>query len=230
MRQVPVLEVEEGGEKVHLAQSMAILEYLEERYPTPPLLPEDRVLRARSRQLAEIINAGIQPLQNLHVLQKLKEHDVHGTEWASYFVRRGLNAYEAVAKTTAGAFSVGDAPTMADVHPRAAALQHPSLPHRHRVGVPAARAHRGELRRASGVRRRAPRPPAGRAAGGLSAPLPGRHQPRRHQPYDIILGETPWPWSSRSASSASKRSTTTFTTSSGAAASIRECWTSKSSA
>ena len=44
---------------------MAILEYLEERFPTPPLLPADPWLRARARQLAEMVNSGIQPLQNL---------------------------------------------------------------------------------------------------------------------------------------------------------------------
>jgi maleylpyruvate isomerase len=114
MSQVPVLEVDEGGERVPLAQSIAIFEYLEERYPTPALLPSDRVLRARTRQLAEIVNAGIQPLQNLLVTQKLEEHGVSAGEWAAFFIRRGLAAYEAVAQQTAGAFSVGDAPTFAD--------------------------------------------------------------------------------------------------------------------
>ena len=51
-----------------IAQSMAILAYLEERFPAPPLLPADPWLRARARQLAEMVNAGIQPLQNLAVL------------------------------------------------------------------------------------------------------------------------------------------------------------------
>ncbi len=115
MSQVPVLEVEEAGERVRLAQSIAILEYLEERYPTPALLPSDRVMRARARQLAEVVNAGLQPLQNLHVTQKLKELGVSASEWAGYFIRRGLDAYQAIAERTAGAFSVGDTPTFADV-------------------------------------------------------------------------------------------------------------------
>src|SRR5450432_4477692 len=67
MSQVPVLELwptteeEPPSELWRLTQSMAILEYLEETYPHPPLLPSDVVGRARARQLAEIVNSGIQP-------------------------------------------------------------------------------------------------------------------------------------------------------------------------
>ena len=61
---MPLLEWHEGGAIRRLAQSMAILEYLEERFPAPPLLPTDPWLRARARQLAEIVNSGIQPFQN----------------------------------------------------------------------------------------------------------------------------------------------------------------------
>lgn len=113
--QVPVLEVEHEGTRVALAQSMAILEYLEEQHPEPALLPHDPILRARTRQLAEIVNAGIQPLQNLLVMQKLqREHSVDAQAWCAFHIRRGLSAYQAVAQTTAGAFSVGDRPTIAD--------------------------------------------------------------------------------------------------------------------
>src|SRR5690348_8806378 len=58
MKQVPTLELEDGA---HIGQSSAILEYLEERWPERPLLPKDALLRARARQLFEIINSGIQP-------------------------------------------------------------------------------------------------------------------------------------------------------------------------
>ncbi len=64
MQSVPLLEVEDGGQTLHIAQSMAILEYLEERWPEPPLLPAGRIARAQVRQAAEIINSGIQPFQN----------------------------------------------------------------------------------------------------------------------------------------------------------------------
>lgn len=114
MSQVPVLEVTEGTKTVHLAQSIAILEYLEEAYPRPALLPADPVLRARARQLAELVSSGIQPLQNLFVLQRLKEHGVDATAWSQLFNRRGLAAYHAIAEATAGTFSVGDQPTFAD--------------------------------------------------------------------------------------------------------------------
>jgi maleylpyruvate isomerase len=114
MGQVPVLEVQESAGTVRLAQSIAIVEYLEEKYPTPALLPADPVLRARTRQLTEIINSGIQPLQNIFVQGRLKEHGIDPISWCQLFIRRGLVAYEALARETAGAFSVGDRPTFAD--------------------------------------------------------------------------------------------------------------------
>src|SRR5882757_2136348 len=68
MRQVPLLEIQEDdGRTVRIAQSLAIAEYLEERFPLPPLLPVGRVDRARVRQIAEAINSGIQPLANTSV-------------------------------------------------------------------------------------------------------------------------------------------------------------------
>lgn len=114
MSQVPVLEVKEGAKTVQLAESVAIFEYLEETYPKPSLFPADPVLRARTRQLTEIVSSGIQPLQNLITLQCLKERGVDATEWAQLFIRRGLSAYQKVAEQTAGQFSVGERPTFAD--------------------------------------------------------------------------------------------------------------------
>src|SRR5215471_12817612 len=66
LRQVPVLEIDAGPDRSPrlLTQSMAILEYLEEVFPAPALLPADPWQRARVRQLAEVVNSGIQPLQN----------------------------------------------------------------------------------------------------------------------------------------------------------------------
>ena len=69
MRELPVLLI--GDEP--LAQSMAILEYLEDAHPSPALLPEGHLARARVRQMAEVINSGIQPIQNLRVMQKLQK-------------------------------------------------------------------------------------------------------------------------------------------------------------
>jgi maleylpyruvate isomerase len=113
---VPVLEIEEGGKVHRLAQSLAILEYLEEQRPEPPLLPKDPFLRARARQLAEIVNSSIQPLHNLLVLRKVTE-ELGGERnpWAQDFIRRGLHAFEALARESAGPYAVCEHPTFAEV-------------------------------------------------------------------------------------------------------------------
>lgn len=113
--QVPVLEVEQDGELHELGQSVAILEYLEEQFPEPALLPRDPIARARARQLTEVVASGIQPLQNLFVMRMLKhEHDVDPNPWCVLHIERGLAAYDRIAERTAGTFSVGDAPSFAD--------------------------------------------------------------------------------------------------------------------
>ncbi|RMG14904.1 MAG: maleylacetoacetate isomerase [Deltaproteobacteria bacterium] len=112
MRQVPYLELPDGR---GIAQSMAILEYLEETHPTPPLLPEHPLERARVRQLAEMVNAGVQPLQNLSVLQALKGLGVDAKAWAASWIARGLAALEAEAKRSAGTYLVGEQLTLADL-------------------------------------------------------------------------------------------------------------------
>ena len=112
--QVPVLELDDPSRRI--AQSMAIIEYLEERFPDPPLLPSEPWARARARQLAEIVNAGIQPLQNTSVTAHVR--DVLGAdpnEWLRHFILRGLRALERSAAETAGTFLVGGQPSIADV-------------------------------------------------------------------------------------------------------------------
>jgi maleylpyruvate isomerase len=117
MGQLPALEIleDEGGIKV-ITQSMAIVEYLDERWPAEALLPADPYLRARARGLAELVNSGIQPLQNLTTLRKVKELGGDDATWVRGFIAEGLAAYEATATATAGRYSVGDAPTIADVY------------------------------------------------------------------------------------------------------------------
>jgi len=116
--QIPVLEVEEGGRTLRLVQSMAILEWLDERFPDPPLLPPDLDGRARVRALAEHVNSGIQPYQNALVLKTLKgKLPGYEKEWARTFVGRGLKTLEdAVSDGGAGRFSHGDAPGLADCY------------------------------------------------------------------------------------------------------------------
>jgi len=93
MGQVPCLVVDGRP----LSESVAILEWLEETHPTPPLLPRDPWLRARARQLVEMINAGTQPLQNLVVLKEVSHllHDKGAAKpWAQKWIARGLSAFE----------------------------------------------------------------------------------------------------------------------------------------
>lgn len=116
MRTVPTLELEEGGVVRRLSQSIAILEYLEERYRTPALLPSEPLLRARVRMLAEMVNSGIQPLQNLSVLQFVKgELKADDKAFGAHWNTRGLVALEAAVKETAGTYCVGDTVSLADI-------------------------------------------------------------------------------------------------------------------
>jgi maleylacetoacetate isomerase len=118
MGQVPVLEVSEHGYRVRLAQSMAILEWLEERHPQAPLLPRDLDGRARVRTLGEHVNSGIQPLQNAIVLRTLREKlPGYEKEWAALWIRRGFDALErALQDDETGRFCHGDAPGLADCY------------------------------------------------------------------------------------------------------------------
>jgi len=115
-RQVPVLEVEENGKLLRLVQSMAIIEYLDERFPEPPLLPASAAERAHVRALAEVVNSGIQPLQNTAVFAELKNHGIASEPWACLFITRGLTALQQLAAPRAGAFLFGDSPTLADLY------------------------------------------------------------------------------------------------------------------
>jgi maleylpyruvate isomerase len=115
MAQVPTLEVTEAdGSRLALSQSLPILEYLEERFPAPALLPKDPYLRARTRGLAEIINSGIQPLQNLTTTNAVKALGGDIATWVKPFIADGLAAFAKACVDVAGTFCVGDAPTFAD--------------------------------------------------------------------------------------------------------------------
>ena len=115
---VPALVLDSGEV---LTQSLAILEYLEETHPQPPLLPSDPVGRARVRALALIPTADIHPIQNLRVMGYLREKFGQTEEsafaWSRHWIETGFDAYEAtIAKDTkTGVFSHGDSPTLADL-------------------------------------------------------------------------------------------------------------------
>jgi maleylacetoacetate isomerase len=119
---VPVLEFGGALKPVgspYLTESMAILEWLEEIVPEPPLLPSlddaEPLARARVRELCQIIVSGTQPAQNLAILDHFSNQDAARKEWARHFIRRGLTAFESIAKGTAGTFAYGDHVTMADL-------------------------------------------------------------------------------------------------------------------
>ena len=114
---VPALE--DGG-KI-LTQSLAIIEYLEERYPQPPLLPRDPADKAVVRSMALIIACEVHPIQNLRVLQYVKreynQSDEQVNRWAQHWIDLGLAALEQtiVAQPRRGRFCFGDTPTLADI-------------------------------------------------------------------------------------------------------------------
>jgi maleylpyruvate isomerase len=115
---VPALDT---GEQV-LIQSPAIIEWLEEKYPTPALLPADAEARAHVRALAAIVGCDIHPINNRRILETLRKQlganeDVINT-WCATWISAGFDAYEALlaADTQRGRFSYGDTPTLADVY------------------------------------------------------------------------------------------------------------------
>jgi maleylpyruvate isomerase len=114
---VPALE--DGGRP--LTQSLAIIEYLEERYPEPPLLPKDPADRAAVRAMALAIACEVHPLQNLKVLNyvkgELKQDEAAANRWAQHWIALGLAALEQIvlAAPKPGKFCFGDAPTLADL-------------------------------------------------------------------------------------------------------------------
>jgi maleylpyruvate isomerase len=115
-------------------ESVAILELIDELYPEPPLYPREPFARARVRALVELVNSGIQPLQNLNVTQRLPGDTESRNDWVRHFVVKGLTALErAIAANEAagimGRFAYGDSLTAADL------MVIPQLGHARRFNV-----------------------------------------------------------------------------------------------
>lgn len=115
---VPALEVDGRV----LTQTPAILEWLEERHPTPPLLPADADARLRVRTLAALVGCDIHPVNNRRILEALRRDfaadEAAVNRWCGRWIADGFDALEALlaADSGRGAFCVGDAPTLADVY------------------------------------------------------------------------------------------------------------------
>ena len=112
---VPLLEVD--GQ--HLSQSMAIIEYLDEKHPAPALLPADALGRAKVRALAQSISCDIHPINNLRILKyltkELKVEEEAKNTWYMHWCREGLMAFEKqLGQLPAALFCYGKTPTLAD--------------------------------------------------------------------------------------------------------------------
>lgn len=110
---VPALEIDGAV----LNDSIAINEYLEERFPDKPLLPKDMLKRAAVRSFVNMIASGIQPIQNLRVLKSIAAigGDKARVEWAHNWISSGFEALETILKDSAGKYCFGDEFTLADV-------------------------------------------------------------------------------------------------------------------
>lgn len=111
---VPALEMDGAV----LTQSLAICDYLEERQPTPPLLPADPLRRARVRAFAQIIACDIHPIQNLRILDRLREAGLDGAAvkaWAATVIEDGLDACAAMIADQPGPYCFGADVTLADL-------------------------------------------------------------------------------------------------------------------
>jgi maleylacetoacetate isomerase/maleylpyruvate isomerase len=112
---LPALVTDEGP----LTQSLAILEWLEETHPAPPLLPAEPRARARARAMAEIVACDIHPLNNLRVLQALNARGVRfgseeQTSWIHAWISAGFDALEPMIADGGAGFAAGEAPGLAD--------------------------------------------------------------------------------------------------------------------
>jgi maleylpyruvate isomerase len=112
---VPALEDDAGAV---LTQSLAIIEWLDETHPLPPLLPKDPLRRAKVRAFAMALACDTHPVQNLKVLARLRElklPEEQVTGWAGWANREGLAACEKLVAGEAGPFCFGALPTIADL-------------------------------------------------------------------------------------------------------------------
>ena len=114
---VPALDI---GDTV-LAQSPAIIEWLEERYPTPALLPTDPLERAQVRALAAIVGCDVHPVNNRRILEALRHRfsaaDATINDWCATWIGAGFDAFDTLVRAQGrGPFAFGAQPSLADVY------------------------------------------------------------------------------------------------------------------
>lgn len=117
MQQVPTLEwTGDDGERRVMGQSLAMAVFLDRVAPEPPLVPAEPLAAARAWELAEIVNAGIQPLQNSATLKLVEDLGGDRHAHASIVIRKGLAAMERLAQTlNSEGFLFGDHPSIVEV-------------------------------------------------------------------------------------------------------------------
>lgn len=112
---VPSLITDDGAV---LTQSLAVCEYLDELHPDPALLPADPLAKAKVRAVAQVIACDIHPVQNLKVLQNLRNLGLAEDavqSWATMVIEEGLDAVDRLLADNPGPFAFGAAPTLADI-------------------------------------------------------------------------------------------------------------------
>ena len=114
---LPVLDID----GLRLTQSPALSDYVEERFPTPPLVPDEQPARQRVREITALIACDMHPLNNLSVLKYLRanfgQDDQGVAVWYAHWIRRGFDGLEAIVRDASadGRYCVGSSVTMADV-------------------------------------------------------------------------------------------------------------------
>jgi maleylacetoacetate isomerase len=114
-RTIPVID----DDGTVLMQSLAIIEYLDSRYPTPRLIPADPIARARTQAFAQVIACEIHPLNNLRVLRHLRTEfgldEARVKKWVQHWIGESFQSLEALLAESAGRCCFGDDLTIADV-------------------------------------------------------------------------------------------------------------------
>ncbi len=116
---VPTFVTESDGKEVKLTQSLAIIDFLDEKYPQSPLLPTSSVDRAIVKSMALLVACDVHPLNNLSILQYLTDElnveDADKTAWYHHWIIKGFTAVEKMLERHCGKYCFGDTISLADL-------------------------------------------------------------------------------------------------------------------